>query len=185
VKTPVIFDRALPDGRLFLNVAEVPRFRPARSIAEMTPDQFLAQRELDLGEVAVVTRGHTKVDGSRDASVTLMRYKPDEQRITTDSRTPFLLASSEKLTPELAITIDGHTAKPVEINALFAAVEVPSGLHRVVFSRILGRGWWWATIVGAVAFLIVAIAELLRMRAIVPRQAASETASDVMSPPTA
>jgi hypothetical protein len=164
VKTPVIFDRALPDGRLFLNVAEVRRFRPARSIAEMTPDQFLAQRELDLGDVAVVTRGHTRADGSRDASVTLMRYAPDEQRITTDARAPFLLASSEKLTPELAITIDGHPAKAVEINALFAAVEVPAGRHRVVFSRILGRGWWWATILGAVAFFVISIAELLRKR---------------------
>jgi len=159
VMTPVIFDRELPDGRLFLNLAEVPRFRAAKSVMAMSADQFLARRDIDLGETAVVTRGSTSVPGG-SASLSLTRYAPDDQRIATDSAAPFLLASSEKLTPELAITIDGHAAKPVEINALFAAVEVPAGQHRVVFSRLLGRGWWWATIVGGIAWLLVALLEV-------------------------
>ncbi|HEX3580941.1 MAG TPA: hypothetical protein VH087_04210 [Thermoanaerobaculia bacterium] len=160
VTTPVIFDRELPDGRLFLNLAEVPRFRAARQILSLTSEQFLARRDIDLGDTAVVTGGTTHAQGA-DASVSLTRYAPDEQRITTDSTTPFLLASSEKLTPELAITVDGKSAKPVEINALFAAVDVPAGQHRVLFSRRIGQGWWWAAIAGTIAFLLIAAIELL------------------------
>lgn len=160
VTTPVIFDRELPDGRLFLNLAEVPRFRAARHVLSLSPEQFLARHDIDLGETAVVTNGATRAQGA-DASLLLTRYAPDEQRITTDSTAPFLLASSEKLTPELAITVDGKTAKPVEINALFAAVDVPAGQHRVLFSRRLGRGWWWAAIAGAIAFAVIAAAEVI------------------------
>jgi hypothetical protein len=160
VTTPVIFDRELPDGRLFLNLAEVPRFRAAKQVLSLTPEQFLARRDIDLGDTAVVTDGTTHV-ASAGASLSLTRYAPDEQRITSDSSAPFLLASSEKLTPELAITVDGKAAKPVEINALFAAVDVPAGQHRVVFSRRIGRGWWWASIAGAIAFAIIAAAEII------------------------
>ena len=160
VTTPVIFDRELPDGRLFLNLAEVPRFRAAKHVVSLTPEQFLARRDIDLGDTAVVTNGTTHAQGA-DAAISLTRYAADEQRITTDSSAPFLLASSEKLTPELAITVDGKSAKPIEIDALFAAVDVPAGQHRVVFSRRLGRGWWWATIAGAIAFVLIAAAEIL------------------------
>jgi hypothetical protein len=159
VTTPVIFDRELPDGRLFLNLAEVPRFRPAKQVLSLTPEQFLGRRDIDLGDTAVVTDGTTHQPGA-GATLSLTRYAPDEQRITTDSSTPFLLASSEKLTPELAITVDGKAAKPVEIDALFAAVDVPAGQHRVVFSRRIGRGWWWAAIAGAIAFGLIAVAEI-------------------------
>ncbi|HEY2321658.1 MAG TPA: hypothetical protein VGJ82_02235, partial [Thermoanaerobaculia bacterium] len=160
VTTPVIFDRELPDGRLFLNLAEVPRFRAAKHVLSLTPEQFLARRDIDFGDTAVVTNGASHAQGA-DASISLTRYAPDEQRITTDSSTSFLLASSEKLTPELAVSVDGKGAKPVEIDALFAAVDVPAGQHRVVFSRRIGRGWWWATIAGAIAFAIAAAAEII------------------------
>jgi hypothetical protein len=160
VTTPVIFDRELPDGRLFLNLAEVPRFRAAKHVVSLTPEQFLARRDIDLSDTAVVTDGQTAATGG-DASISLTRYAPDEQRITTDAPAPFLLASSEKLTPELAISIDAKRAKPIEIDALFAAIEVPAGQHRVVFSRVIGRGWWWATIVGAIAFAAIALVQII------------------------
>jgi hypothetical protein len=160
VTTPAVFDRELPDGRLFLNLAEVPRFRAAKRVVSLTAEQFLARRDIDLADTAVVTNGETRVTGG-EASISLTRYAADEQRITTDAPAPFLLASSEKLTPELAVLVDGKSAKPVEIDALFAAVEVPAGQHRVVFSRRLGRGWWWATIAGAIAFGIVAAIEII------------------------
>jgi hypothetical protein len=160
VTTPAVFDRELPDGRLFLNLAEVPRFRAAKRVLALSPEQFLARRDIDLGETAVVTNGVAHVQGG-EGSVSLTRYAPDEQRLTTDSSAPFLLASSEKLTPELAITVDGRATKPVEIDALFAAVDVPAGQHRVVFSREIGRGWWWATIAGAIAFVLIAAIEII------------------------
>jgi hypothetical protein len=160
VMTPVVFDRQLPDGRLFLNLAEVPRFRVAKNVIALTPEQFLARRDIDLGDTAVVTRGAAPIQRG-DGSISLIKYAADEQRLTTEAPAPFLLASSEKLTPELAITIDGHAAKPIEINALFAAVEVPAGQHRVIFSRVIGRGWWWAAMAGAGVWVIVALGELI------------------------
>src|SRR5205823_10187375 len=72
VMTPVIFDRELPDGRLFRNLGELPRFR------------------------------------SSSAVVTLRSYAEDEQVIDVSAPAGALLESSEKLTPELRVTIDGH-----------------------------------------------------------------------------
>jgi hypothetical protein len=127
VNTPVVFERELPDGRLFRNLAEKPRFWPEMAAAE----------------------------------VTLAGYEPDEQHLTTEASTPFLLASSEKLTPELGVTVDGRKAAPVKIDELFAGVQVPAGKHDVVFSRRIGRGWWPVAAVGVLLWL-VSVASLLR-----------------------
>ena len=69
------------------------------------------------------------------------------------------LASSEKLTPELGITIDGRTARPIQINTLFAGVIVPGGHHEVIFERRIGRGWWPAAILAAFAIVVIGAAE--------------------------
>src|SRR5436305_6730836 len=76
VMTPVIFDRELPDGRLFRNLAEQPRFRSA------------------------------------NAAVALRSYAEDEQVIDVRAPGRALLESSEKLTPELRVTVDGAAAAP-------------------------------------------------------------------------
>ncbi|HEV7921472.1 MAG TPA: hypothetical protein VGR02_11860 [Thermoanaerobaculia bacterium] len=131
VTTPIIFDRQFPDGRLFLNVAELPRFR---------------------------------AEPPGNASVELVRYADARQVLRTNSSAPFFLASSEKLTPELAITIDGKPARPVETHAVFAGVNVPAGRHHVVFERVVGRGWWWATILGALLWVGVAGWEVIAAR---------------------
>ena len=128
VMTPVIFDRELPDGRLFRNLGELPRFR------------------------------------SSNAAVTLRRYAEDEQVIDVSAPAGALLESSEKLTPELRVTIDGHQAEPVVINTLFAAVQVPAGNHRVVFSRRVGRGWWGWSGLALGLFVIVSIVEVRQRR---------------------
>jgi hypothetical protein len=67
------------------------------------------------------------------------------------------LASSEKLTPELRITIDGKRARPIEINTLFAGVVVPAGRHEVMFTRRIGRGWWPTAILAAMVIVISAV----------------------------
>jgi hypothetical protein len=167
VETPIIFDRQLPDGRLFLNVAEAPRFRVARQVVKMSDAELLARRDIDFNETAAVTERRTgfrpaEAGSPSDASIHIARLTNEEQRLRTESANPFFLASSEKLTPELRITIDGRTAPPIQINALFAGVEVPAGTHRVVFARRIGRGWWWATITGALAFAAIALLEIVR-----------------------
>jgi len=160
VTTPIIFDRELPDGRLFLNVAELPRFRAVRRVRAMSEEEFL-KAEVDLRDEAIITEPTVAPPPTSDASVELTRYADARQSLRTSSAAPFFLASSEKLTPELAIAIDGKKARPIEINSLFAGVEVPAGEHRVVFSREIGRGWRWLTIVGLAAWALIAGWEII------------------------
>ncbi len=169
VTTPVIFDRQLPDGRLFRNLSEVPRFHPVSRLRKLNDDEFFADRAIDLAEEAVITDDPVMPPDvhSPDARVTLTRYAPAEQRLVTESSVPFFLASSEKLTPELRVTIDGRAAKCIEINTLFAGVVIPAGRHEVIFLRRLAPGWWWVAGVGVFCWLIVAALEFIsyfRMR---------------------
>jgi hypothetical protein len=94
------------------------------------------------------------------ATVRLARYAPDEQRVVSEASGPFFLASSEKLTPELAVTIDGRSVRAVEADMLFAGVFVPAGNHEIVFSRRVARGWWSLGFTGAALWIIVSIAEV-------------------------
>ena len=162
VKTPVIFDRELPDGRLFRNLAELPRFWPVTRLRKLNDEEFVAARDVDYASEAVITDDPIMPPsiGASAARVTLASYAPDEQRVIVESSEPAFVASSEKLTPELAVTIDGRRVRPTEINMLFAGVHVPAGRHEVVFSRRIGRAWWWAVAVGAVAWIAVAAWEL-------------------------
>lgn len=154
VFTPVVFDRLLPDGRLFRNIAEVPRFHAVSRLRIMDDATFLAAKNIDFAREAVVTDpSAVSISGASDAAVTLRSYAADEQRIDVSAPAPTFLASSEKLTPELKVTIDGRRATPVEINMRFAGVAVPAGTHHVVFSRRIGGGWWWLS---AASLLIAA-----------------------------
>jgi hypothetical protein len=159
VTTPIIFDREFPDGRLFRNLAELPRFRAVSKLRKLNHDEFLAARDIDFETESVITDDPVMPPdlAPADARVTLTHYAPHEQRITTESPAPFFLASSEKLTPELRITIDGRRVHAIEVDMLFAGITVPAGKHEVVFSRRIGRGWWWAAILGAVLFLAAAV----------------------------
>jgi ABC-type antimicrobial peptide transport system permease subunit len=168
VTTPVVFDRELPDGRLFRNLGEVPRFVAVSQLRKMTDDAFLATRDIDFAHEAIVTDpGVAVLPPASDAVVTLKRYEDARQELDVDAPAATFLASSEKLTPELRLTVDGRTVKPLEINMLFAGVPIPAGNHHVVFSRRIGRGWW--PVSGACAFVLfgwmVVGGRLRRMRA--------------------
>jgi hypothetical protein len=170
VTTPVMFDRELPEGRIFRNLAELPRFRAVSRLRNLTDEQFLATKAIDFEREAVAALPSLPPS---DARVTLTHYAPNEQRLTTESVAPFFLASSEKLTPELAVTIDGRDATPVKSDMLFAGVQVPAGKHEIVFSRRIGRGWWWSFWAG---LALLAIAVVLERRFLRKRQAGSRTA---------
>jgi hypothetical protein len=163
VKVPVIFDRELPDGRLFLNTAEVPRFHAVSRVRKMSDADFLTARAIDFSREAIVTDA-AGVGGAPlgDAEVKLVNYAEDEQRIEVRARGPAFLASSEKLTPELRVTIDGREVTPVQINMLFAGISVPAGSHQVIFSRRIGRGWWWVAGVAALAAVALSIIDVVR-----------------------
>jgi len=155
VTTPLIFERDLPDGRIFRNVAEVPRFHAVTRTRRMTVDELLATKSVDFGDEAIVTDPRPLPVEASDAVVTLRSYADDAQVVDVAAPAKTLLASSEKLTPELRVTVDGRAVDPVQINVLFAGVPIPAGNHRVVFTRRLGRGWWW--LAGIALVLLVAL----------------------------
>ncbi len=163
VTTPVIFDRQLPDGRLFLNTAEIPRFHAVARLRKLDDAAFLAAKDIDFGQEAVVTdAGGIAGATLSPAVVTLKRYAEDEQQIDVRADGPAFLASSEKLTPELRVTVDGRVVNPVEINMLFAGVPLQAGTHHVVFSRRIGRGWWWWSVAALIAAIALSIIDVVR-----------------------
>ena len=165
VTTPIIFDRDLPDGRVFRNLAELPRFWAVSKFRKLNRDEFLSARDVDYASEAVITDDPVMppASASPDARVTLAHYAPNAQRVIVDSPAPMFLASSEKLNPDLRVTIDGRRARPVEINMLFTGVAVPAGHHQVDFSRRLARGWWWVGAIGVALWLAVAALESGRL----------------------
>jgi hypothetical protein len=166
VKAPLIFDRELPDGRLFLNLAELPRFHAVATTRAMSDDEMLATKSIDFASEAILTaaKSHTVETFDSQARVELLQYEPAMQRVQVNGSAPMFLASSEKLSPELAITIDGRSARAEEINLVFAGVRVPAGKHEVVFSRRLARGYWGAATAGLLILLGIAAAEITLSR---------------------
>jgi hypothetical protein len=162
VTLPVMFERELPDGRIFRNLAELPRFRAVSRLRKLNDDEFVAATDVDFEKEAVITDDPIMPPqlGAANARVTLASYAPDEQRVITESDAPFYLASSEKLTPELRVTLDGKHVRAIETDALFAGLEVPAGKHEIVFTRRIGRGWWWLALFGAIAWVVSAVARV-------------------------
>ncbi|MBV8518301.1 MAG: hypothetical protein JO197_12960 [Acidobacteria bacterium] len=164
VTIPIVFDRAFIDGKLFRNLGELPRFRGVAHLRKLNDDEFLATKDVDFERESVIGDQRYQPPELADtpARVALASYAPNEQRIVTDASNAFFLASSEKLTPELRITIDGKAVRPVRCDLLFAGTIVPAGHHTVVYSRRIARGWWPLAIVGFVVWVFVAIAEGVR-----------------------
>jgi hypothetical protein len=162
VMTPLIFERDLPDGRIFRNVAEVPRFHAVTRTRRMTVDELLATKNIDFGDEAIVTDPRPLPAEASDAVVTLRSYADDAQVVDVSAPAKTLLASSEKLTPELRVTVDGRVVEPVQINVLFAGVPIPAGDHRVIFTRRLGRGWWWVAGVALVLLVVLSVVDARR-----------------------
>jgi hypothetical protein len=155
VMTPVIFERDLPDGRIFRNVAEVPRFHAVTRVRRMTVDELLATKNIDFADEAIVTDPRPLNVDASDAVVTLRSYQDDEQIVDVSAPAKTLLASSQKLTPELRVAVDGKTVEPIQINVLFAGVPISPGNHRVVFTERLGRRWW--PLSGIALLLLIAL----------------------------
>jgi hypothetical protein len=162
VMTPVIFERDLPDGRIFRNVAEVPRFHSVTRLRRMTAEELLATKNIDFADEAIITDPRPLPVDASDSVVALRSYADNEQVIDVSAPAKTLLASSEKLTPELRVTVDGRVVEPVQINVLFAGVPIPAGDHRVIFTRRLGRGWWW--IAGVALVLLVGLSLMDRVK---------------------
>jgi hypothetical protein len=165
VTKPVIFDRELPDARLYLNVAELPRFHAVSRVRRMSEAELIAGKSLTFADEAFITDPHAALPPASPANVRLVKTSDSKQELVANGNAPFFIASSEKLTPELRVTIDGRDAEPIATNILFAGVAVPAGEHRVVFSRQIGGRWWW--VAGFAALLVALLSFSLREK--VPR----------------
>lgn len=160
VEIPVILAHELADGRIFQNLAELPRHYANWDLREVTSEEFLEAKDVDFGSTALLLRSSPSLARGlaavpreeRRVVFRLLEYLPDRQTIETDSQVPFLLATSEKLTRELRVTVDGRPADPIEINSLFAGVPMEAGRHRVVLTRRIGRDVWWLAIAGVLLF---------------------------------
>jgi hypothetical protein len=121
----------------------------------MSIDEMLATKNIDFADEAIVTDPRDVNVEASDAVVTLRSYQDDEQIVDVSAPAKTLLASSQKLTPELRVTVDGRAVEPVQINVLFAGVPIAPGNHRVVFSERLGRRWW--PLAGIALLLLIAL----------------------------
>ncbi len=165
VTKPLVFDRELPDGRIFRNLAEVPRFHPVSRLRSMSHEELLVRSDFDFAQEAVVPEGMAADDVKEtDARITKLAYGDARQQLDVTSSAPWFLASSEKLTPELSVTIDGVAVNAVPINMLFAGVRVPAGHHVVAFERRLARGWWWLSGLGVLLLVVGAPLTSVRRR---------------------
>jgi len=161
VMTPIILDRELPDARIFRNLAEVPRYVAIWSTRRASHEQFLRMTDIDFGRESVVDPSAGDLSelnriplASRTAHLRVSAFSDGDQTVETTADVPFLLSSSEKLTPELLVTIDRVAAPIVPANSIFAAVRIPAGKHSVVFSRRLGRRWWPVSVAGLLGLLL-------------------------------
>jgi hypothetical protein len=163
VRAPLIHAATFKDGRVFENLAALERFHAVWETRTMSFEAMLGDRSIDYAQTAVLEGNvsrlasiHAVPRPQRRAHFTVDAYG-SPTRLTTRAQRPFLLVSSEKLTPELRVEVDGKAVDPIRVNGLFAAIPMGEGTHRVIFSRRIGRGWWpgaaaaWLVIGGAIA----------------------------------
>ncbi|MGH9457293.1 MAG: hypothetical protein ACRD2J_06580, partial [Thermoanaerobaculia bacterium] len=161
VRSPVILSTVLPDGRIFENLDVLPRFYAVWRMRRMPFEAMLADESIDYRTEAVLTGSDAPEEltalgdvplGRRRATLQIAEWTSARAVIRTDAAVPFLLVGSEKITPELRVTLDGENIRPLEVNGMFAAVPVPAGRHTVELERRVGRGWWPLALIGGVAF---------------------------------
>ncbi|MFN2441846.1 MAG: hypothetical protein ABR517_04095 [Thermoanaerobaculia bacterium] len=172
VRSPIILHSVHEDGRLFENLAAQDRHFAVWRVESMSFDEFLSARELDLGRVAVLTGGSSPEIADTLESVPAAsrrvslrtRWSPDRAAIQTESEAPFLLVTSEKITPELEIRVDGEMREAIEVNGMFAAVSMEAGTHEVTLQRRIGRGFWLPSAGAAVAVVALVLVGRGRVR---------------------
>lgn len=170
VTWPIVLTHELSDGRIFENLAELPRYYPVWSLATMPDEEFLRNDSLDLAHVAVIpaagdtlsTRLSAVPAALRRVHFRVTRYEPAEQVVETDSPAPFFMATSEKLNRELTVSIDGKQVSPVKINTMFAGIPIEGGKHTVEFRRRVGGGWWIPSGLATIALIGIAIGDRKR-----------------------
>lgn len=173
VRFPLILARSFRDGRVFENLEVLPRAWPGWESASATREEFLGDAEIDPASVTTF-HGAIPIDVARLADVPADQrrvrlgigpLKDGRRRIDVEASAPFLLVSSEKVSPELEITIDGRSTRVHTVNSMFAAVLVPEGSRQVEFAWRIGRGWWPWSGAGVVLLVIGSFSDRRRTAA--------------------
>ena len=172
VERPLVLEHAYRDGRIFRNLAALPRFWATWETRSMTRRELLADTSLDFGHETIFTpvaplglSGLALVAArDRHALIRVHEREGGVQRVDVDSEVPLLLNSSEKATPELRVLVDGRETRVYRVDAMFAAVRVDAGRHEVRFERRIGRGWWPVSAAGFILALALGVADLRRAR---------------------
>lgn len=171
VRSPWIFDRDLPGGRIWENVGRCERYwatwrvvtRPFRQILASDPSFDFRTRTVAPGLDARWRARLARVPPrARSVRIRILEYSGSRQVIRTSARVPFLFTTSEKLTRELVVHVDGREARLVKVNGLFAGIPLRSGEHEVVLERRIGRPFWPLSAVGIVLTLGLGVVERRR-----------------------
>ncbi|HUP65764.1 MAG TPA: hypothetical protein VM557_10845 [Thermoanaerobaculia bacterium] len=176
--SPFTLHSILPEGRLYENLADEGRFYALWRTRVAPFEAMLADRSIDFREEGVIEQPISPIlpdlaavpPLDRQATLSVAR-DGSSLVVRTKSAVPFLLASSEKVTPELEVRVDGEVIRPETINGLFVAVPLEAGEHTVELERRIGRGWWPVSFGGmAGAALFILADRRLRNRGRRPRR---------------
>jgi hypothetical protein len=178
VRSPVIPLTEFSDGRIFENLLALPRYWAVWNARQLSEAELVGgsvdftREAIFTGPIDNRTANLAKVvPWVRRVHMQILEYSAARQVIETTSEVPFLLVSSEKLTPELQVTVDGTRAEPMQVNGLYAAVPVRPGTHRIEVRRRIGRGWWPPSFVAFLILVAIPASEWIRRRRVQSRDA--------------
>jgi hypothetical protein len=172
---PLVLERSFKDGRVFRNLAALPRFWATWDFAPLARGEFPPDESIDFRTKSFVAEpvplelsDMPRVPADkRSVKIDVSERSDGGYELVTRSEVPFLLNSSEKLTPELRVLLDGKRLRVISMNSMFAGALVPAGEHRIVFEREIGRGWW--LLASCAALLVVLAAWQERRRPAIER----------------
>jgi hypothetical protein len=85
-------------------------------------------------------------------TATIVSYAPERVEIITNLNSPGWLVLSDTYYPGWQATVDGRLIEIVQANISFRAVEVPQGVHTVIF-EFKPRSFQWGAVISGIALL--------------------------------
>ncbi|MCX7846592.1 MAG: YfhO family protein [bacterium] len=111
--------------------------RKMRRVERRALVRELSAESFDPWEEVLITTGETRVVGSgvrgKGDRVEIKAYAPERIEVEAELGEEGVLVMSENALPGWEVTTNGAPAKWIEVNGCFRGVELPAGLHRVVW----------------------------------------------------
>ncbi|HUO84181.1 MAG TPA: hypothetical protein VM534_03615, partial [Thermoanaerobaculia bacterium] len=169
VGSPLVYVGQWEDGRIFENVRARERFFAAWDLREVSFEEMI-QDTATPWDTALAVPGLNQewrdrlaavAPSTRGVAIAVESYGPSRIVVRTRSEVPFFLASSETMSDDLRMEIDGRRIEPARVNGLFVGAPMDAGEHRVAISRRIGRGWWPVSL--ASGLMLIALAARSRL----------------------